>query len=91
MDVGPGVLPVHRRLALRQDCESYQLVRSIYSIANGGFPGTGLGKGTFKTPDGGTLIPFVNTDFIYSALAQDSGSSARRRCYSSSCCSSRGG
>ncbi len=60
-------------LALRQDCESYQLVRSIYSIANGGFPGTGLGKGTFKTPDGGTLIPFVNTDFIYSALAQELG------------------
>jgi cell division protein FtsW (lipid II flippase) len=60
-------------LALRQDCQSYQLVRSIYSIANGGFPGTGLGKGTFTTSDGHTLIPFVNTDFIYSALAQELG------------------
>jgi cell division protein FtsW (lipid II flippase) len=60
-------------LALRQDCQSYQLVRSIYSIANGGFPGTGLGKGTFTTTDGHTLIPFVNTDFIYSALAQELG------------------
>ena len=60
-------------LALRQDCESYQLVRSLYSIANGSFPGTGLGKGTFSTPDGGALIPFVNTDFIYSALAQELG------------------
>ena len=36
-------------LALRQDCESYQLVKSLYSIANGGFGGTGLGKGTFTT------------------------------------------
>jgi cell division protein FtsW (lipid II flippase) len=60
-------------LALRQDCQSYQLVRSLYSIANGSFPGTGLGKGTFSTPDGGALIPFVNTDFIYSALAQELG------------------
>jgi cell division protein FtsW (lipid II flippase) len=60
-------------LALRQDCESYQLVRSLYSIANGSFPGTGLGKGTFSTPEGGALIPFVNTDFIYSALAQELG------------------
>jgi cell division protein FtsW (lipid II flippase) len=60
-------------LALRQDCESYQLVRSLYSIANGGFPGAGLGKGTFTTTSGGTLIPFVNSDFIYSALAQELG------------------
>ena len=38
--------------ALRQDCQSYQLVKSLYSIANGGFGGTGLGKGTFATPTG---------------------------------------
>ena len=60
-------------LALRQDCESYQLVKSLYSIANGGFGGTGLGKGTFTTPDGQQLIPYLNTDFIYSALAQELG------------------
>jgi cell division protein FtsW (lipid II flippase) len=64
-------------LALRQDCESYQLVKSLYSIASGGYGGTGLGKGTFTTvtPDGKTaqLIPYVNTDFIYSALAQELG------------------
>src|SRR6476646_6825705 len=28
-------------LALRQDCESYQLVKSLYSIANGKYVGTG--------------------------------------------------
>jgi cell division protein FtsW (lipid II flippase) len=60
-------------LALRQDCQSYQLVKSLYSIANGGFGGAGLGKGTFTTPDGQALIPYVNSDFIYSALAQELG------------------
>ncbi len=60
-------------LALRQDCESYQLVKSLYSIANGGFGGAGLGKGTFATTDGHQLIPFINSDFIYSALAQELG------------------
>jgi cell division protein FtsW (lipid II flippase) len=60
-------------LALRQDCESYQLVKSLYSIGNGGFGGTGLGKGTFTTADGRQLIPYVNSDFIYSALAQELG------------------
>jgi cell division protein FtsW (lipid II flippase) len=60
-------------LALRQDCDSYQLVKSLYSIANGGFGGAGLGKGTFTTTDGKTLIPYINSDFIYSALAQELG------------------
>jgi cell division protein FtsW (lipid II flippase) len=60
-------------LALRQDCESYQLVKSLYSIANGGFIGPGFGKGTFTSTDGHALIPYVNSDFIYSALAQELG------------------
>jgi cell division protein FtsW (lipid II flippase) len=60
-------------LALRQDCQSYQLVKSLYSIGNGGFGGAGLGKGTFTTTDGHALIPYLNTDFIYSALAQELG------------------
>jgi cell division protein FtsW (lipid II flippase) len=60
-------------LALRQDCESYQLVKSLYSIGNGGFGGAGLGKGTFTSTSGAPLIPFLNTDFIYSALAQELG------------------
>jgi cell division protein FtsW (lipid II flippase) len=59
--------------ALRQDCQSYQLVRSLYSISNGGFAGTGLGQGTFTSTSGAQLIPYVNSDFIYSALAQELG------------------
>ena len=61
------------KLALRQDCGSYQLVKSLYSVANGSFGGTGLGKGTFRTAEGKELIPYLNTDFIYSALAQELG------------------
>ena len=60
-------------MALRQDCQSYQLVKSLYSIGSGGFSGTGLGKGTFTSATGQQLIPYVNTDFIYSALAQELG------------------
>jgi cell division protein FtsW (lipid II flippase) len=59
--------------ALRQDCGSYQLVKSLYSVAHGSWLGTGLGKGTFQTTGGGQLIPYLNTDFIYSALAQELG------------------
>ncbi len=60
-------------LELRQDCASYQLVKSLYSIANGGFAGTGLGEGTFTSTDGSELIPHLRTDFIYSAIAQEIG------------------
>jgi len=51
----------------------YQIIQSLYSIGNGAFGGTGLGRGTFTTTDGDPLIPFVKTDFIYSALAQELG------------------
>ena len=61
------------KLDYRQNCDSYQLVKSLYSIANGGYGGTGLGKGTFTTVDGTQLIPYLNTDFIYSAIAQELG------------------
>ncbi len=65
--------PGHSILMPRQECASYQLVKSLYSIAAGGFSGTGLGKGTFTLPGGGNLIPDLNTDFIFSALAQELG------------------
>jgi cell division protein FtsW (lipid II flippase) len=61
------------RMELRQDCASFQLVKSLYSIAAGGFGGTGLGKETVSTSGGHPLIPSLNTDFIYSALAQGLG------------------
>jgi cell division protein FtsW (lipid II flippase) len=57
----------------RSQDEGYQLVQSLFSISNGGFGGTGFGRGTFSTSGGDPLIPFLNTDFIYSALAQELG------------------
>jgi len=60
-------------LEYRQNCDSYQLVKSLYSIANGGYGGTGIGSGTFETVDGTPLIPALETDFVYSAIAQELG------------------
>jgi cell division protein FtsW (lipid II flippase) len=61
------------KLEFRQDCASYQLVKSLYSIANGGFGGTGIGEGTFTSTDGTPIIPDLHTDFVYSAIAQELG------------------
>ena len=61
------------QMTLRQDCSSYQEVQSLYSIAHGGYGGTGLGAGVFTTAQGHPLIPYLSTDFIYSALAQELG------------------
>jgi cell division protein FtsW (lipid II flippase) len=51
----------------------YQITQSLYSIGNGGFAGKGLGRGVYATTNGHPLIPQLNTDFIYSALAQELG------------------
>ena len=51
----------------------YQLIQSLYSIGHGSYGGAGLGKGTFTTTAGTNLIPSANSDFIYSALAQELG------------------
>jgi cell division protein FtsW (lipid II flippase) len=69
----PVYCPFSGGRALRQDCASYQEVQSLYSIAHGGFGGTGLGTGTFTNTDGHQIIPYLNTDFIYSAIAQELG------------------
>jgi cell division protein FtsW (lipid II flippase) len=65
--------PLTGEMDLRQNCQSFQLVKSLYSIGNGQYAGTGLGKGTFQNVDGKQIIPDLNTDFIYSALAQEIG------------------
>jgi cell division protein FtsW (lipid II flippase) len=65
--------PLSGTETLRQNCQSFQLVKSLYSIGHGEYAGTGLGKGTFSTVSGKQIIPDLNTDFIYSALAQELG------------------
>jgi len=64
---------INGKLEYRQDCASYQLVKSLYSIGNGGWFGTGFDRGTFTTIDGTQLIPYLKTDFIFSAIAQELG------------------
>ena len=49
------------------DREGYQIAQSLFAIACGGFFGTGLMKGV---PDD---IPFVESDFIFSAIAEEMG------------------
>jgi cell division protein FtsW (lipid II flippase) len=65
--------PQNGEMTYRQNCQSYQEVQSLYSIGHGGYGGTGLGSGTFETASGHQIIPYLNTDFIYSALAQELG------------------
>jgi cell division protein FtsW (lipid II flippase) len=65
--------PLNGQMELRQNCQSYQQVQSLYSIGHGGFGGTGLGHGIFTGTAGKQVIPDLNTDFIYSALAQELG------------------
>ena len=49
------------------DGAGFQILQSIFSIADGGLTGTGLGAGFAQT------IPEVQTDFIFSAIASELG------------------
>jgi cell division protein FtsW (lipid II flippase) len=50
----------------------YQIVQSIYSIADGGIFGTGFGRGFVLAGDR-TVIPDAQTDFIFSVIATETG------------------
>ena len=45
----------------------YQLVQGLYSLADGGLVGTGIGNGL------STTIPFVQSDFIFAAVGEEMG------------------
>jgi cell division protein FtsW (lipid II flippase) len=51
----------------------YQILQALYSMAHGGVGGTGLGRGIVNTSGGAQIVPEQNSDFIYSALAQELG------------------
>lgn len=50
----------------------YQPVRALYALGRGGVFGEGLGQG-LVTLAGNLTIPFVHTDFIFTALAEELG------------------
>ena len=50
----------------------YQIVQSLYSIADGGIFGTGFGRG-FVLVGKQTVIPDAQTDFIFSVIATETG------------------
>jgi cell division protein FtsW (lipid II flippase) len=51
----------------------YQLVQSLYALADGGLVGPGLGKGFLIASGGQPIIPALPTDFIFSAIADELG------------------
>ena len=51
----------------RYEGDGFQLAQSLFAIGTGGITGVGLGQGQ---PN---FIPFVRTDFIFSAFAEEAG------------------
>ena len=49
--------------------EGYQLIQSLYALANGNFFGTGL----FKSRQKFRFLPFSESDFILSVIAEETG------------------
>ena len=47
--------------------QGYQIVQSLYSLADGGLAGVGIGKGMANN------IPVVESDFIFSAIGEEMG------------------
>ena len=56
----------------------YQSVQALYAIADGGAFGTGLGRGYLLTTGGQPVVPAIQTDFIYAAIANETGLAGRR-------------
>jgi cell division protein FtsW (lipid II flippase) len=53
--------------------KGYQIVQSLFALAAGGVFGRGLGEGYLTLPSGQARIPYVETDFIFSAIGEELG------------------
>ncbi|MBN1629500.1 MAG: FtsW/RodA/SpoVE family cell cycle protein [Thermoleophilia bacterium] len=51
----------------------YQIVQSLFALAEGGLFGRGLGEGYLIMQSGRTIIPNLETDFIFSAIGEELG------------------
>jgi cell division protein FtsW (lipid II flippase) len=51
----------------------FQLVQSLYALADGGTFGPGWGKGYLVREDGSFVVPVLDTDFIFTAVAAELG------------------
>lgn len=53
--------------------QGYQLVQSIYALANAGMIGPGWGQGYLLATGGNYVVPVLDTDFIFTAYAAELG------------------
>lgn len=53
--------------------QGYQIAQSLFALAAGGLFGQGLGQGYLIMPSGTTIIPNLETDFIFSAIGEELG------------------
>jgi cell division protein FtsW (lipid II flippase) len=53
--------------------KGYQIVQSLFALAAGGLFGRGLGEGYLTLQSGDTIIPNLETDFIFSAIGEELG------------------
>jgi cell division protein FtsW (lipid II flippase) len=53
--------------------KGYQIVQSLFALAGGGLFGSGLGQGHLIAASGHTIIPHLETDFIFSAIGEELG------------------
>jgi cell division protein FtsW (lipid II flippase) len=53
--------------------KGYQIVQSLFALAAGGLFGRGLGQGYLVLQNGHTIIPALETDFIFSAIGEELG------------------
>ena len=73
------VAHVHTRFVVWLDpwshagTSGYQLLQSLFSIADGGLVGAGLGRGYLLFANGTPVVPYLQTDFIFAAVANELG------------------
>jgi cell division protein FtsW (lipid II flippase) len=57
----------------RPDTTGYQPLQALFSIADGGILGRGLGQAYVVTDSGQTIIPDAQTDFVFAVISNELG------------------